>query len=816
MDSNGNNRQGDGVGEGAWSGRKRRDDTPSFIRDVQARAEMLNPVRSGDAIPVLTMPSSVRLWRKIRWPLFIFIVLGILVAVGLFTNDRLVARRIERKIADARTAESVATIDSLSESDENLAALAKRHPGRINAQVAYAWNAMLMAELFGSVEERLENASPSFELSKSDNSPTSIAAKAARRYHLGDPSGALEEVEKGLKEHPGEPRLQLVRAIALKVAGRGEEAAEVLLALRTSKVDYLPALHVQLTTAIEDGDEEAAKAFAAELLTVAPGDLHGVLASIAVRLPEWGARRPGNAFIATLVAELRVAEDRIPEAPPKISLLGRYVAGRVYLLARQLDKAKKDLKFASNNGMDEALAWYALAVRESSGPAEALSVLEKVGDDPGPEVASLRASCFLDFHQVKNAAAAIDALEASSGAEAVSRLRWILAVRDADLGAAKEHLPGKIGGDLMWVGLEMYHLARLYGDREAIGALRDRFEGDAGSCGVGIGAWHEETASGVYKKLDPASKDGCTSALVAKLMRGHVDPGAVEKAAARSVDLSDGEMFPLVDKALALWLSKGREAALAPLEQIEKRDPDGKLIRIAMAEAYLLMGLPAKAQGILDGLAGPVVMSLKIEAATNAGDKAMASSLIEEVQADKELRDQPAVAYWLLKGRLENSDFDKVVTRADEILENAGVWTAEIAELKAKALNAMGSRGDADRSLLSAAKLARSGSGLGEAWETKLALVRLNLRRGGNFLFKAVAVTLDLYKAGVKDAELSYSYAVANIRQGNERGAMRYLREAVELDPSFVPPFNQLKLMGKLEDGQAALLERTMPGTSLD
>lgn len=126
-------------------------------------------------------------------------------------------------------------------------------------------------------------------------------------------------------------------------------------------------------------------------------------------------------------------------------------------------------------------------------------------------------------------------------------------------------------------------------------------------------------------------------------------------------------------------------------------------------------------------------------------------------------------------------------------------------------MNTMGSRGDADRSLETAAQWARKRVGRGESWQAKLGIVRLNLRRGGNFLYRAVATISQMYKAGVRDAELSYSYAVANIRQGNERGALRYLRDAVQLDPSFVPAFEQLSVLGKLRDDERALLESARP-----
>jgi tetratricopeptide (TPR) repeat protein len=156
--------------------------------------------------------------------------------------------------------------------------------------------------------------------------------------------------------------------------------------------------------------------------------------------------------------------------------------------------------------------------------------------------------------------------------------------------------------------------------------------------------------------------------------------------------------------------------------------------------------------------------------------------------------------------------FDEVIANAEAAFPTAGCWAAEIAELKAKAQSAKGDRGNADRTLSSTADKVVKGVGIDESWAAKIALVRMNLDRGGAFVFKAFGVTFEMYKSGVKDAELSYSYAVANIDQGNDRGALRYLREAIDLDPSFVPAYTRLKLLDKLPEELTALLERTLPG----
>ena len=248
------------------------------------------------------------------------------------------------------------------------------------------------------------------------------------------------------------------------------------------------------------------------------------------------------------------------------------------------------------------------------------------------------------------------------------------------------------------------------------------------------------------------------------------------------------------------------------LDDLVELRPEGPALKWSIASAYLQIGLPQKAIDTVEGLITPEAVDVRLQALERLDKKKAFDSAVDEAVARSKDEPHPALAYWAIRRDLDTSTFDRVISRADAVLPRAGRWTAEIAELKAKALNTIGSRGDADRSLEAAARQASSKVGIDEAWEAKLAVIRLNLRRGGNFLFKAVAVITQLYKAGLKDAELSYSYAVANIRQGNERGAMRYLREALDLDPSFLPPYTQLQVLGKLSDENMARLKKVRPG----
>jgi tetratricopeptide (TPR) repeat protein len=794
-----------------WKDKKSRDDTPSFIRDVQARAEMLNPNRSGETIPVLAMPKSVRLWRKIRWPLFITIVVLLLAIIGIFTNDRLVGRSVENKIEDTAALEAAAKIDGLISAEQVLTALAERHPGRLNAQAANAWHDVLLGVLFGPKEKYLKAAGPSLGRIQGDTSALGFAARAGAEHLAGREEQAIALADQGLKVHAGNPRLQMVRAWAFRALGRKAEMNEAIAALRESAPQYLPAVQFALLSSVDDGDLEAVKRYSAELMTLSPGDMIGALGSIAVRLPGWGeAADPAQA--AAMLEDIATLRPHLGKAPDNIAALGLFLSGRTNLAAGKLAEAVADLRASFDKKKSEkVLAWYALAVRRKDGPNQALALLGSSKDGKSAEVASIRAQCHLDLHHVNAAAESMVALE-STGSSDAAELGWVLAVRSGDAEKASATLPASIDARLQWIGLEMHDLLRARGDAKGIEALADRF--DNAACADAIRAWHSPSVGRLLSVFEKEEKREvpCVAALAARLMRGHLAPGELRKSADAAVAASEGDLRTRVDRALAIWITDGREQAVKALDEIAAAKPEGAPILVALFDAYFAMGLPERAIEVLSPCGTAECAGLRIAALKQSKGPARAAEELDAALAAGADPKSPGLVVAAMERDLEAQRFDEVIASAEAAFQTAGRWSAEMAEIKANAQSAKGDRGDADRTLLGAADKVVKGVGIDESWAAKLALVRMNLARGGNFVFKAFGVTFDMYKAGVKDAELSYSYAVANIDQGNERGAVRYLREAIELDPSFVPSYTRLKLIDKLPEEMLARLERTVPG----
>ncbi len=803
-------------GDSGWKGRKSRDDTPSFIRSVQARAEMLHPSRDGsEALPVLKMPASIRLWRKIRWPLFVALVLALLAAVAVFTSDRLEARSVVRRIGDARELEARGTVPALVKAEQILSTLAERHPERANARLAWAWQAVLLAEVFGPPEDYAAKAREALDGVDAGKSAVGRAARAGLHYLEGEHAAALEDVASGLDEHAGEPRLHLVQALVSLALGKRDQAHEVFEKIRREHEKYLPATHLQLAAAVEADDRERMRELAADLIAGSSDNLFAALARIAAVLPSWGERRLSSERVAELMQVLSAMEPRIEKAPVRVAMLGRRVMGRTLLMAGEPERAAEHLKLVVDRRSDpQQLAWYARAIHRFDGPDSALEVLEKKRDIESPEIREVRVRCRLARYEIERAAEEFAELEKSGRLESsVRELRWVLAVRSGDLATAKGALPDSLDERHLWLALDMYRLLTDSGDAKGIDALVERLEKIDAGCANAIRAWHHGPVRDAYEALDLSGKHGvCVDALAARLLRGHADPSQVAEAAQRAASASGNDPAREMNRALALWLSEGRQRAADLLDELRSRSVQGAPARHGLAESYLEIGMPEPALELVAEEGGARDLAIRIAALDALGrDKKRDAAIDQAAKRLKKGEDHPALAYWLMKRDLRLSAFDRVAERGAEAARNGGRWTAEIAELRARAMNTMGSRGDADRSLETAAQWARKRVGRGESWQAKLGIVRLNLRRGGNFLYRAVATISQMYKAGVRDAELSYSYAVANIRQGNERGALRYLRDAVQLDPSFVPAFEQLSVLGKLRDDERALLESARP-----
>jgi hypothetical protein len=185
------------------------------------------------------------------------------------------------------------------------------------------------------------------------------------------------------------------------------------------------------------------------------------------------------------------------------------------------------------------------------------------------------------------------------------------------------------------------------------------------------------------------------------------------------------------------------------------------------------------------------------------------------IQKSKEVP-EPALVYFALQTDLLADKNGEVIDNVLEILHKSGHWTGEIAELGAKAFNAVGKKPEADRLLYQTSKQVFRTSGIGEALDTRFAQILLNMKRGGKYVFRALYLLTSLKEEGAKDPRLFYNLGLLNIRDGNERLGLRYLKQALVLDPTFDQAYVKLSEIDKLNEEMLITMKRTWPEMSLD
>ncbi len=793
---------------------RNRDDTPSFIRNVETRAAQLNPA-STRTLPLLTMPITIKRWRQVRWPLFIFLIIALLTTVGLITNDRLIARRVERAVAKAQKIEGFGTVEHLALSSRSLIDLMDRHDGRSNVQIAFAWQTILDTVLLGEkTGDRLELAREAIEDASEEVNGVAWAARAGLAYLDGDFEKALTLTEQGLEQHAGDPRVSLVRMWTLLANGNYKALGEAHRQVLESTNPYIPLIVVGVATALKIDARQTALNLTDKLLTVSPDHLYGALATIALALPRWGQDNPKAEKVASMLTDIDALKPRISTAPPNFARLGHYLFGRVSLLSGQIKRAVEFLASAVTPDMEpEVLAWYAHAYGKLKGPQAAIALLEQHQQIVGPPVFDVHAHSLIWSHRI-TAATAVTKKLANTGAlgERVRELRWLLAIRSGDVAGALRYMPSPILPRQQFYALELYHLAAAAGHTEAVGKVIDGMKPRLGACALALRQWHDpdERRASSYLKTDDGNKP-CVDALSARLLLHQIDPALLKTAVDRAARASNHSLSIEIDRALVTQLTAGKQPAVKILDQVLMHNPDGVPLLARLGRALIALNQAERALEVLNNREEPELLAVRILAARALHNKRLEEQWIQQAIAKNDATPHPALTFFAMERQLEGSRFHNVVAVVEARLPTAGAWTAELAELAAKAYNSLGERRSADQLLLSTARTARSTMGWGESWEASRGVIRLNLRRGGNFMYKALAVLNALFAAGVKHAELSYSLAVIHMRQGNERGALRFLREAVGLDPSFTRIYRQLAALDRLDDELIAVMQRTVP-----
>ncbi|MDJ0766149.1 MAG: hypothetical protein QNJ97_24415 [Myxococcota bacterium] len=790
-----------------------RDDTPSAIQQVEQRASLLGNGSTDSEIPVLTMPKSIRIWRRVRWPLLAFSITVILATVGLITRDLLVARGVARTIEEAHRAQAIGTIPQIQSAGHTLHELAQAHPNQPNAQVSWAWHAALEAVLLGPAHQRAKQAQTALALASGEESSVAWAARALLAYIQGNLDNALKLSNEKQTVYPNEPRLALVHILALTDAGKIEQAQASFDAARKKFPTYLPLLIAHMVGTFEAGHRQRAAELAKQLTAVSPAHVYSTLVAIALSLPKWHASPPDAGRVATMAADIDALTRIIEKAPPKLMKLGYFLIGRVELLLERPQRAI----IAFDNIVDEVLkpevlAWKAVALQQGQSPLAALKWLDAHPDITSAEILDIRAQCLLAYHRTREAEKTLDALTATQKYRVrTKKMRWILAIRSGDTQTALANLPQRIDAADQWVAVELYHALKAAGDADGISRLVTALSPELLSCGEAMDAWHKNDPSSAFKALkkeetEPAS---CIDALAIGLLRGRKKPADLKTAAAHVESAAGSNLRLEIDAAMVSWWIAGIDAAATRLNNIWKLDPDGSPILCALGSAYLELDMPEKALEVLEGVTDPTAIALQILAALKAKKEGLLPELLEQAS---QMTQHPATAYAALLTKANTENVPDIPEKIAPLLENAGPWTSELAALSAQAMSLRGDRADADRLLYQLSKKVTKAGGLDESWQTTLEQIRLNVRRGGRSLYRALFLITMLREEGVDGPDILYNYAIANLEDGNERLGLKYLKGALALNPAFQSAYAKLAAMDRLEDDLVAAMARARPG----
>jgi tetratricopeptide (TPR) repeat protein len=379
---------------------------------------------------------------------------------------------------------------------------------------------------------------------------------------------------------------------------------------------------------------------------------------------------------------------------------------------------------------------------------------------------------------------------------------------------AKSKLPKHITTRLVSVVLEMYELLQKLGDKEGQHDLTAAMKaGTLSECAEAIENWHENRLQKIFHQFS-SPEDACIAAFALRVMRNSYPPDKLkalsEKAAA---DLND--LRTRVDRIHVTWKTDGYVQAVKELDALAARKTSSGPLLVAIATEYMEMGKNSQARDLLESSNYPEAIALYVQTlqALNKGRKAQI--VLNKAVQNPANQNHPALVNLAIAQKYEAGKIGEVVQEVDAAIDSAGAWSSEMATLKAMAMSAMGERGDADRYMNSFIKPAGRTAGLAESWEVQKSIIRINLRRGGNFMFKAVAYTIELYKSKIQDPEITYSYGVESQRQGNSRGAVRYFNDAIEMDPAYLPAYKDLRDMGELTDEHRELLKKYRPSANL-
>ncbi len=785
--------------------KKRRDDTPSAIRRVE-NLQNLSRRPTAETMPLLEMPKSQRIWRRVRLPLFIGIVLILLLTIGFVTRSAVVASTIDNTVKDAEALEAAGTLEQTEAAEKTLRTLYEKYSEEERAARAWAWQSVLQSILWG--KPLLEEVKQVVTKLKLDESDISIAVRAG----ISVIEGKSDEALSILGATPTNARLNLVKAAAYSASGERKKARELLDSVISAGSSYTPLIVLAVQEASSDNDKSAMLKYSEMLLTLSPAHFLGTMFVLLAALPDWNEPAPAKAQLDILDKQLSALKERIMSSPLNPAVIGLYLLGRGALTLGRIDEAVSYLSSALEKKKNaDILSYLASAVYTKSGPVDALALLDKHSDLNCPKIMELRTRCYLQHHHIRSAETTLESLKKTGVfSPQVKFLDWQLAVRKGDLKAADLLMPKSIELNEKWTALEYYFLLLSAGDHKTINKLTDAMSANMPSCAQVIRAWHSKSIGRAVRQFENERID-CAPLLAPRLMRKHLSVEILAQYAEELRRQSSGNLIFEVDRALAVWFMNGYEAGLRILDSIAALNPDGVPLLERLARAYLEMNLPEKTENLVKNNSRPELLALHIFSLEMMNKKDQAEKLIDEAVAASKQSSHPALKFLALRKQL-SSDPGAVRTWMDESQVGAmGQWTSELTELGFKALWNLEEKNESEKFVQRIARQALVTGGAGEAFDTFMVQVEQNMPRTGKFKNRALVVIRTLKNESISDPRMSYWLGVDNIHGGGERVGLRFLAEVPQIDPSYTPYYKKLASIERLDENAMALMKKTVP-----
>ena len=794
---------------------------------IDKRAERISQWQMSETSPVLEMPPSRRLWQKVKWPLVALILLSVLITVGVMTYGALLDRMILQRIEEAARFSAQDTVDSHETSLFLLDELHQDYPRDARISVAWAWERILVEARLGGLPRWTKGVAPvsKEELSKvldqASGKADPIQEKTARAGLLllrNRPDEALTLVEGAIQEAASPGSLLLfVKGLAERDLGRIPEATKTLKAISEQDPRYLPALSSLLRLHLEQGENAEAAAVTREILKVSPAHHEALLASITEDLERQSRSVPEPAKVDAIFGR---SDQILKTSPPFLLAFARYVQGRLFLARGETGQAVASFKAAWEAAPGRLLEsyWYARGLSLLGRFQESLKVLDAFSDGRAPgRTLVLRLSCELALHRIDAATATLDRLARAGTTRVPENLSGLYDLRSGRIEEAAGRVE-RMGGEAPDADLLAeiaLGLSRIGEARRARSLLKKSLSNESIKkvrCIRGLSAWFENDVAKAFNLFEEgASDEVCSARALIRLGIGIIPISRLEKLAAvwddRAVDLS----FRLI-RAQVLLRTHGLKRAMESLNAIKETRPDAPPLLVDLAAAFLDMNDAETAARIAATVKstddwGARARAVQIGYFLDRNQTEEASRYFDDARKNHPV--SSALLAMEAKVKLAQNDFTAAAAAAGEALKHPSDLLAETLAAGSIALNNQSRRAEADTLLREGVQVALEAVGPEEKLDVGIAVVRLNLRRGGKFISRCAEAVVKMEGEVPASAVLFYYHGITLERQNAD--GTRWFQKALEVDPGYAEPYSRLFYLGRLGADQKEDFERIFP-----